>query len=106
MENIDYSLLNKSDFLKEQKTRDQIFRNISDNLESKTFSDEYIQKQIEELFNWMNKFYGCSIQVFRGLAEYYECNKSISEMFINNYHKDMPKYLSNAITYFCDNIKG
>lgn len=102
MERINYSSLNKDDLLNEQRKRDIIFKNIQDKMKSNSYDDEYIQKQISDLFDFMNKFYGCSIGVFRGLAEVYEFNHNFSKILSENYGEEMPKYIAKAMTYFCD----
>ncbi len=102
MEKIDYSSLKKEDFLKEQKDRHEIFEKIANSISSKSFDDEDVQAQILNLFNWMNKFYDCSIEMFKGLAEVYEFNSDFSQTLIKNYGENMPTYLSKAIVYFCD----
>lgn len=103
MDKIDYSLLKTEDFLKEQKTRDEIFKKIASYIGNKSFDHDYVQEEILNLFNWMNKFYDCSINLFKGLGESYEFSKTFSDVLIKNYGMEMPKYLSDAIKYFCDN---
>lgn len=103
MGKIDYSLMGKAEFMKEQKRRDEIFKSISENISDNHFNDKFVQYKINELFDWMNRSYGCSIDMFKGLAELYETNESFSNMLISNYGEEMPKYLANAMRYFCNN---
>lgn len=102
MEKIDYSSLNKFDFIEEQKKRDIIFKNIQDKMDSNRYDDEYIQAQISDLFDFMNRFYDCSIGMFRGLAEVYEFNSDFYKILSKNYGEEMPKYIAKAMNYFCD----
>lgn len=102
MDKINFDLINMEDFLKEQQSRDKIFQKIADNIEIKNFDDEIIQSEILKLFDWMNKFYDCSIEMFRGLAEVYKFDKSFSDILIKHYGEKMPEYLSNAIMFFCN----
>lgn len=103
MEKIEYSLINKVEFLKEQKKRDEIFKVISENISLKSYNDKCVQDKVSELFEWMNRSYGCTIDMFKGLAELYETNESFSSMLISNYGQGMPKYLADAMMYFCNN---
>lgn len=102
MDKINFDLINMEDFLKEQQSRDKIFQKIADNIEIKNFDDEIIQTEILKLFDWMNKFYDCSIEMFRGLAEVYKFDKSFSDILVKHYGEKMPEYLSNAIMFFCN----
>ena len=102
MERIDYDNLKQEDFIKEQKNRDIIFGRIVDFISDKPFDDEEVQVEILNLYNWMNKFYDCSISMFRGLAEVYSFNETFSEPLIRLYGKEMPNYLSKAIESFCN----
>lgn len=103
MDKIDYNSFKTEDILKEQKTRDEILKKIAKDIGNKSFDHDDVQKEILNLFNWMNKFYDCSINLFRGLGESYEFNTTFSEVLIKNYGEQMPKYLSEAIKYFCEN---
>ncbi len=103
MEKIDCTNLTKEDFVKEQRLRDEIFSNVSNSIGVKNFDDDYIQIQINNLFEWMNKFYDCSIEMFRGLGEVYEFNSDFTDILVKNYGDKMPEFLRKAIYYFCDN---
>lgn len=103
MVNIDYTNLTKEDFVNEQKLRDEIFSNIANSIGVKKFDDYYVQSQIKDLFKWMNKFYDCPIEMFRGLGEVYEFNSEFSDILSKNYGYKMPEFLCKAIFYFCDN---
>ncbi len=105
MDEIDWKNFSKRDFIKEQEDRDNIFKNIYKYIGHKDFSSDDVQNGVQKLFDWMNKFYDCSLGMFEGLAEVYEFNPSFSQILVKNYGEDMPKYLSNAIIYFCNNIE-
>jgi len=105
-ERINYSSLNKINLLKEQKKRDIIFKNIQNKMKSNKYNDECIQDMISDLFNFMNRFYRCSIGMFRGLAEVYEFNTNFSRILSRNYGEEMPKYIAKAMIYFCDIKEG
>lgn len=102
MDKINYNNFNREDFVQTQKERDRIFESISYDIQTLSFKSIDVQNKIYELFNCMNKLYDCSISVFRGLAEVYEFNPSFSKILSENYGKEMPRYLSKAIVYFCD----
>lgn len=102
MNKIDYNNFNKEDFVRNHEERDRIFKSIASNMKTLSFESPDVQKKISELFDCINKIYDCSINVFRGLAEVYEFNPSFSKILCENYGEEMPKYLSNAIEYFCN----
>lgn len=102
MDKINFNSINIEDFLKEQQERDKIFQKIADNIGIEKFDDEVVQLEVLGLYNWMNKFYDCSIGMFKGLAEVYKFDKSFSDILIKHYGEKMPEYLSNAIVYFCN----
>lgn len=105
MEKINYNTLSKEDFLKKQKYRNDILKKISSKIEVNSYKDEEVQQCVLELFNWMNEFYDCSIDMFKGLAEIYEFNSEFSNILVENYHKQMPGFLSKSMIYFCENKK-
>lgn len=105
MEKINYNTLSREDFLKEQQNRNEILNKISKSIGTKKYDDKEVQDYILKLYNWMNKFYDCSINMFSGLAEVYEYNSEFSNILIKNYGKDMPEFLSKSILYFCESNK-
>ena len=105
MEKINYNTLSKEEFLKEQQNRNEILKQISICMRNKKFNDKEVQEYIKQLYNWMNKFYDCSINMFKGLAEIYEFNSEFSTVLTQNYGENMSEFLSKSILFFCENNK-
>jgi DNA-binding transcriptional MerR regulator len=93
---------NKSDFNRLNQESEKIFSAIRDNL-GKGFDSPLVQSQIKQLHEWLNNFYACDLEMFRGLGHMYNEHPDFAKMFKTKYHEELPAFLLKAIEYYCSN---
>lgn len=67
-------------------------------------TDPAVQKIVERHRQSINRFYDCTIEIYRGLAQMYLQDQRFAD-FYRKYHKDLPEFLSAAMLYYCNTHK-
>lgn len=78
----------------------QITQSIADNME-KNFQSHEIQALIKEHHAWIENFYSCSAEMYKGLSQLYIQNPEFTE-FYENVKPGLAVYISKAMTYYAD----
>jgi DNA-binding transcriptional MerR regulator len=91
----------QADFARIQEESKAIFQAITDHM-SEGYDSPTVQEQINALFKWVNNFYTCNEEMFRGLGKMYNQHPDFIQMYKTKYHPDLPEFLEKAITYYCD----
>ena len=92
-----------SDAQKEQimKEGSEITQAIANHIGVHAYDAPETQAEIARWHDYINQnFYDCSLEIFAGLGQLYNSDPR----FMKNYqkvHQDLPKFLEDAITYYC-----
>ena len=78
---------------------DEIYRDLSRNLEERSPDDEDTQELIHRHYRVACRFYTPSPKAYIGMALFYRDNEDM-RAFHNGYHEYMVEFLVNAITSF------
>jgi DNA-binding transcriptional MerR regulator len=90
----------KNDFARVNQESEEIFSAIRDKM-SKGLESPEVQSNIKKLHKWINKFYSCDLEMFKGLGHLYNEHPDFIKTFRTKYHEDMPEFLMKAIEYYC-----
>lgn len=91
-----------TDYTRAEVEREDIINQIVYNLDCGADSSE-VQKQIERYRQHINRFYDCTPEIFRGLGDLYVKDKRFARFFLK-YHPELPEFLQEAISYYCDQL--
>jgi DNA-binding transcriptional MerR regulator len=61
-----------------------------------------IQRLIGRMHEGMQFYYDCTYDIFQGLGHMYNEDERFKSMYQKRYHPDLPAFLEQAITYFCE----
>ena len=61
-----------------------------------------VQRLIGKMHEGVNFFYDCTYEIFQGLGHMYNEDPQFREMYQTKYHPDLPAFLEQAITYYCE----
>lgn len=82
---------------------EEINKGLAANIDKGVGSPE-VQALIGRHHAIINKFYDCSMEIYRGLAEMYVADERFAAYY-RPYHKDLPEFLKEAMLYFADHYK-
>jgi DNA-binding transcriptional MerR regulator len=60
-----------------------------------------VQRLIGQFREGINFYYDCTLDIFEGLGHMYNEDARFREMYQKVYHHDLPAFLEQAITYYC-----
>ncbi|GIM28257.1 MerR family transcriptional regulator [Clostridium polyendosporum] len=94
----------KDDWARIMAKGDQIYKKLAV-LMDKDPSDPQVQELVAEKRQYItDSFYNCTPEIFRGLGELYVYDERFTAN-IDKYKLGLAKFLSEAIQYYCDNLK-
>lgn len=64
---------------------------------------EAVQTLVKDWHTHINQFYDCSYEMLQGLGQMYTQDKRFEKNF-QQYHPDLPAFLTRAIDYYCSSI--
>jgi MerR family transcriptional regulator, thiopeptide resistance regulator len=87
----------------------QISKETDDNLRTmvglmlagKTPDSPEVQAAVDRHHAGIERFYDCSPQIYRGLADVYLADQRFADLY-RKYHKDLPEFLVAAMRAWCD----
>ena len=91
--------MGKSKFAELQAEGGKIFKTINDNI-SKGHDSDLVQEQISSWRQWLENFHHYSNEAVLGLGQAYSQTPEFAEFF-QEYHKNLPEFLTKAIEYYC-----
>ena len=95
--------MGKQRFAELQTEGGKIFQTISDNM-SQGYDSEVIQAQVAKWRQWLENFHNYSDEAVSGLGQVYSQHPEFVQFF-EEYHKDLPMFLTKAIEYYCAHQK-
>jgi DNA-binding transcriptional MerR regulator len=78
-----------------------LLRSIRDHMAEGPASAE-VQRLIGLMHEGVNFFYDCTYEIFQALGHMYNDDRRFRSMYQTRYHPDMPAFLEQAITYYCE----
>lgn len=93
----------KEDYKRIKEENDRIAYDLVANIE-KEIEDPKVQAVIKQHWEQINKFYDCSMEMYKCLAKMYIEDERFTDHY-RKYHKNLPEFLSKAMVYFADNHK-
>lgn len=69
-----------------------------------TEESEEVQNIVLDLYNTIDKYYGCDIKILEFFASMY-INEPEYIKVLNKYDERLPKYINNSINIFCNKRK-
>lgn len=94
----------KEDWARINASNERIYGKIVANMD-KGIDNLEVQNAVDELRQEItNNFYNCTIEIFRGLGDLY-VNDERFTVNIDKHKQGLAKFLSEAMHYYCDNIK-
>ncbi len=90
----------KEDWEKMNTERDEILTSLCKEMHA-GYDDPEVQKLIDAYFQYMQHFYDCNYEIFKGLGEMYVQDERFAKNF-RIYDEHLPEFLRNAITYYCN----
>ena len=97
------SKFTKKDWDEIKSETDSILRDLVAVMD-KGVSDPAVQKIIKRHHQSINRFYDCTLEIYRGLAQMYIADDRFAK-FYRKYHPNLPEFLSEAMCYYCDKKK-
>lgn len=92
----------KEDLTKMQEETDQNLRDLVQlMLEGKQVDDPAVQKEIRKHHASIERFYDCSAQMYKGLAEMYLADPRFTA-FYQKYHQELPPFLVEGMKVFAE----
>jgi TipAS antibiotic-recognition domain len=61
-----------------------------------------VQRLIGRTHEGMCFYYDCTYDIFQGLGHMYNEDPRFKSMYEKTYHPDLPGFLEQAITYYCE----
>jgi len=96
------SKFTKQDWEEIKSTTDENLRALVALLESGAAPDSpETQAEITKHYAGIGRFYDCSLDIYRGLADMYLADQRFADTY-RKYHKDLPEYLVAGMRAFCD----
>lgn len=95
--------MGKAKFTALQAEGGKIFQSISDNM-PKGYDSRVVQAQVAEWRQWLENFHHYSDEAVLGLGRMYSQSPEFAEFF-RKIHRDLPKFLTKAIEYYCTHQK-
>jgi DNA-binding transcriptional MerR regulator len=65
-----------------------------------------VQEYIGRLHAYMGNFYDCTLEIFEGLGHGYNQHPDFIKFYQENYHTEMPAFLEQAISLYCQRQRG
>jgi DNA-binding transcriptional MerR regulator len=65
-----------------------------------------VQRLIGRMHEGMQFYYDCTYEIFQGLGHMYNEDERFRSMYQKRYHPDLPAFLEQAITYYCQHRPG
>jgi len=65
-------------------------------------ADRYIQLEAGKLYKWVNNFWDCDVEAFKGLGKTYNSSADFRANIIRQFGGEMPEFLEQVITHYCD----
>ena len=94
----------KEDWARINASNERIYGKIVANMD-KGIDNPEVQNAVDELRQEItNNFYNCTIEIFRGLGDLYVNDERFTAN-IDKHKQGLAKFLSEAMHYYCDNIK-
>ncbi len=95
--------MGKEKFAELQAEGGRIFQTISENM-SQGYDIELVQTQIAKWRQWLENFHHYSDEALLGLGQMYSQDPRFVKFF-QNYHPDLPVFITKAIEYYCTHNK-
>jgi DNA-binding transcriptional MerR regulator len=96
--------MSKEDMRKIQEENEDVLTKMVAVMDKGVESPE-VQAQVERHFQGINRFYDCSMEIYRGLGQMYVDDPRFTAYY-QKFHPQLPEFLNQAITVYCNRKEG